>query len=543
MRPLLSIFLFLSLCFPISAQVDFVARLEFEAKFGAKNYITLFNSEGILGFRTIKETGSNPQLFFEVFQTNFDLQIDPIKRLPIRESHDLVGYDMDEDQLYVLFQKGSSIAGKDRYMIELTFKTNEVKEYNISNTLDMNLKEFYVMNGKGILMGISESLPVVQIYDMETGNVITTQGIYSKDTEILQLRKDQTLGVIDILISKRDQYKVKQVLILTFDLEGSKLREVNIGGLHDPKLEIIEGLLTPFQNYQQALIGTFGKQKQEAYQGIYYAEINEFGETIKKYYTLEDFENFYNYLPEKSRVRKIKSLEKSLKKGKIPDIKPVLSTREVISMGDAFLVYSDLFTANNPRYYPMDGMYANSMYRASPNINTMSNGAIGSNQELNYINKQNMINSSLFREGEYKFHAAQLLLLDKNGNIIWDNSLSLPSRTTTNPSKFGEVSLTGNKLHYMYLEDKDLALSYLYDGEVIFENEKFELKLIGENERIRETDGSSLILSWWYDNNYLLSGKQSIRFQDEDGRPKNKEVFFLTKVVVNGALFDPEDKN
>jgi hypothetical protein len=76
----------------------------------------------------------------------------------------------------------------------------------------------------------------------------------------------------------------------------------------------------------------------------------------------------------------------------------------------------------------------------------------------------------------------------------------------------------------MYLEEKKLALSYLYNGEVVFENEKFELELLDDMERIRETDVNGLTLSWWYDNNYLLSGKQSIRYQDEEGRAKNRRV-------------------
>lgn len=535
MRNLFSIYLFCLIYLPTTAQVDFVARLEFEAAFGDNNYMTLFNNDGILGFRTVKESGLNSKKIFEIFQTDYTLNASSIKKLPIKEGHDLIGYDTDENHFYVLFQRGNSIEGKDRYMIDLNLKSDEAKEFDTSNILNMDLKEFYVMNGKGIFMGISESLPVIQIFDMESGNIITTQGIYSKDTEILQLRKDQELGVFDVLISKRDQYKEKQISILTFDLEGSKLREVNIGSLNDPKLEIVEGILTPFQEYNQALIGTFGKQKQVAYQGIYLAEINEFGETIKKYYTLEDFENFYNYLPEKSRAKRIRSLEKSLKKGKTPDIKPVLSTREVITMDDGYLVYSDLFMANNPRYFPRDGMYANSMYTLTP-FNPMNSGQ---NMTENY----RLFNSPYlhdFREGEYKFYAAQLLKLDKNGRILWDNSLSLPNDMTNNPSKFGELSITGDKLHFMYLKEKKLALSYLYNGEVIFENKKFELELLDDKERIRETDEKSLKLSWWYGSNYLLSGKQSIRYQDEDGRPKNKDVFFLTKVTVNGALFNPE---
>lgn len=539
MRYILSIFLFCLLCRTASAQVDFVARLEFEAKFGENNYMTLLNTNGMLGFRTLKEPGLNSQMFFEMFQTDQNLNTSTLIKLPIKEGHELIGYDTDENHFYVLFQKGNSIEGKDRYLVDLDLKSNDAKEFDISNVLNMELKEFYVMNGKSIFMGISESLPVIQIFDMQSGNVITTQGIYSKDAEILQLRKDQELGVFDVLISKRDQYKVKQVSILTFDLEGSKLREINIGNLYDPKLEIIEGLLTPFEAYQQALIGTFGKQKQIAYQGIYYTKINEFGETIKKYYTLQDFENFYNYLPEKVRVKKIRNLEKALNKGKTPDIKPVLSTREVITMDDGYLIYSDLFRANNPKYYPRDGMYANSMYRIN-SFNPNYNNGMFTDPYFGARGGPFPSNMTNYRDGEYNFHAAHLFFIDKAGEIVWDNSLSLPSKLTNDPSKFGELSLTGDKLHFMYLEEKKLALSYLYKGELIFENEKFELKLLNPKERIRETDDNSLKLSWWYGNNYLLSGKQSIRYPDEAGRAKNREVFFFTKITVNGALFDPE---
>jgi len=522
-----------------TAQVDFVARLEFEAKFDESNYMTLLNTNGMLGFRTLKEPGLNSQKFFEMFQADHNLNTSTLIKLPIKQEHELIGYDTDENHFYVLFQQRNSIEGKDRYLVDLNLKSNDAKEFDISNVLNMELKEFYVINGKCIFMGISESLPVIQIFDMRSGNVITTQGIYSKDAKILQLRKDQELGVFDVLISKRDQYKVKQVSILTFDLEGNKLREVNIGNLYDPKLEIIEGVLTPFETYQQALIGTFGKQRQIAYQGIYFTQINEFGETVKKYFTLEDFDNFYNYLPEKARAKKIRTLEKALNKGKMPDIKPVLSTREVISMDHGYLIYSDLFMANNPKYYPRDGMYANSMYRIN-SFNPIYNNAMFTDPYFGVRGEPFPPNMTNSKDGEYNFHAAHLFFIDKAGQIVWDNSLRLPSRLTNDPSKFGELSLTGDKLHFMYLEEKKLALSYLYKGEVIFENEKFELKLLNEKERIRETDDNSLKLSWWYDNNYLLSGKQAIRYPDEAGRAKNREVFFLTKITVNGALFDPE---
>ena len=45
-------------------------------------------------------------------------------------------------------------------------------------------------------MGSADLRPVVQIFDIEANNVFTVQDIYSKETKILQLRKDSELSVL-----------------------------------------------------------------------------------------------------------------------------------------------------------------------------------------------------------------------------------------------------------------------------------------------------------------------------------------------------------
>lgn len=540
MKHLLPIFIFFTSSLTSMAQVDFVARIELNINLGESGYVTLFNNSGIIAFRTVNDKSNDSGLVFEIFQTNADLLSESIKKLSVKKNYELVAYDVNENLFYALFQNKNSPKGKDRYLIEIDLQTQKIEEFDISNILLMDLKEFYVMNGNVILMGVSESLPVIQIFEMESNNIITAQGIYSKNSEIMQLRKDQELGVIDVLISKLDQYKKKKVSILTFDLEGNKLRDVDVGSLENPKLEIVEGVLTPFQKYRQALIGTFGKRRKEASQGIFLAEINEFGEVNKKYYTLGDLKNFYNYLPEKIRNNRTQSLEKSMKKGKLPLIKNLFSTREVISQNGGFLIYSDLFAEINPSNSARNGLYTTSMYRGDGFVQNYNNPML-INQYLPSRGIPYYQNSNSFREGQFKFYAAHLLLLDNNGNVIWDNSLNLPNDITTNPNKFGEISLTGDKVHYLYLQDEKLALSYLYDGEVIFENKNFDIKLLSESERIGETDRNSLVLHWWYDNNYLLSGKQTVRYQDQKGVAKKKDVFFMTKIHVDGDLYQSEE--
>jgi hypothetical protein len=521
-------------------QLSFVERFELESQFQENDFMIINRPGGLIAFRSQPEKGFNLRNRFQYFLTDQDLNSDSLKEIRIKDNFDLVGYDLEGNYFYALMQRGTSTIAE-KYMIAINFETEEALEIPLDNIYPMELKEFFVLNRNAVFFGTADTRPIVQIYDIEANNVYTVQGIYSKETSILQLRKDSGLGIIDVLVSRRDKYKTKQVSILSFDEIGNKIREVNIDRLNDNNLEIVEGILTPINDYQQSVIGSFGQRRREAYQGIYIADINEFGEHNIKYYTMEDFRNFFNYLNEKQRERKLNELEKSFKKGVTPSIKPVFSTREVITTDRGFLIYSDHFNATNPRYIPRDGVYANDAYRFNPNrifFDGMNYGPAYGSQMFNTIRTGPY---SWQQEGEYKFVSAYFLYVDREGQVIWENALNLYNKFTRIPGKYGELSFDGNKLHYLYLDGIRLYMSYVKDGEVIFENQSFDIELLNENERIRETQELSLNFSWWYDNFYILSGKQLIRYLGPTGKEENKEVFFLTKIKVDGDLWVPED--
>ncbi|MFD2202073.1 transcriptional regulator [Shivajiella indica] len=542
MRPIFYLFLFAwtILSHTTYGQLSFVERFELESKFQENDFMIIKRPGGIMAFRSQPEKGFNLRNRFQYFLADHNLKSDVFKEIRIKDNFDLEAYDLEGNFFYALMQKGTT-AVSEKYLIEINLETEEATEISLDNVYPMELKEFFVLNRNAVFLGTADTRPIVQIYDIEANNVYTVQGIYSKETLILQLRKDSELGIIDVLVSRRDKFKTKQVSILSFDEIGTKIREVTIDGLNDNNLEIVEGLLTPIQEYQQSLIGSFGQRRREAYQGIYIADINEFGEYKLKYYTLEDFPNFFNYLNEKQREKKWNDLEKSFKKGVNPSIKPVFSTREVITTDRGFLIYSDNFNATNPRYIPRDGVYANDAYRFNPNrmyFDGTNYGPAYGSQLFNTI-RNSPYNWQV--EGEYKFISAYFIYIDKEGQVIWDNTFNLSNKITGIPGKFGELSFDGNKLHYLYLDGINIYMSYIKEGEVIFENQSFPIELINENERIRETQEYSLNFSWWYDNYYILSGKQMIRFLGESGKEETKQVFFITKIKVDGDLWAPED--
>jgi len=142
---------------------------------------------------------------------------------------------------------------------------------------------------------------------------------------------------------------------------------------------------------------------------------------------------------------------------------------------------------------------------------------------------------------EFSYISAHFVKLGEDGRVIWDNSATYDDLLTDYILPFGEIAVVGDEFYNAYIRDDKIRLSYFKNGEKIFDNLDFELELLNENERIAETNMESLQLVHWYDRYFLLTGTQRIRFQRENGQASSKEVFFFSKVLVAGDLFEPED--
>ncbi|MEX2513122.1 MAG: transcriptional regulator [Cyclobacteriaceae bacterium] len=509
------------------AQVQFTQRLEVSTDWADDDFIVIPKFNGMVAFRLTSDKPFGRKNLFQYVVSDFQLEAESPSQIVLEENYELVGFDLDDKYLYVLFNKGSQYT-PEKAIFEIDLERKVMVELSLTSILEMELQDFLVFNKKAVFMGKYEYRPVIQLLDITSKEVITVPGLFEKDARILQMRKDPDLNIFDVVMSRRDISKKKIVSILTFDTQGNKLREVKIDDLGNPSMEMVEGLLTSSYNYKQALIGPYGLRKKEAYQGLYFTKINEFGEYQNKFYTIPDFENFYNYLPEKARERRSRVMERRLNKGKEIPIRNVMVTREINDLNGYFLVYNDLFVSSSSRYLPRDGMYASNFYRMNPMMGGY--GGLYNPLWMDPRFRSSQVNN------QYKYLAAQFILMDEDGQIVWDNSINLDNTNKNEPVKFGEMSFNGNNLFYLYLDDLELVLNQIKDGEVVIENEPFELELIDENERISETKENSLQLHWWYDNYFLLSGKQKVKYQAEDGRQKTRDVNFFTKIKVDDFI-------
>ncbi len=519
------------------AQLKFIERFEVPSEMYEPNFEMTRIDDGIVAFRTVPEKGLNFRRKIQYFKTDFDLSPSKVIEFPVKEGFDIIGFDVDEGFLFLLLQKGYT-SNSEKYIFRINLDSGQAVEFNANNLLDMELIEFLVLDGKALFMGIAERNPVLQIFDLNESSVLTVQGIYNPDTKVLQLRKVPELMEIELVISREIKNRDKEILVNTYDLNGNLMREVRVDRFGGSDEEIIDGLLLPMNDYQQAMIGSFGYERRNTYLGMYIMDINEFGEHSFKLYTLEDFPNFFNYLDEKEKNKRDAEVMKDLEKDRTPTFRNIYSIRDVYSTDDAYVVYFDHFTMMNSRGNTRPGSYSPSSLYRYDRLNRLGYTPYFSDP----FYQNTFPNSSSFQvTTEFQYVSAHFAKIAKEGNVIWDNSSTYDDFTTTYSEPFGEMAVVGEDVYHMYVENLDVVLSFFRNGEKIFDNQHFELELVEENERIRDTDPESLRLVHWYDRYFLLSGNQRIRYQDESGKEQVREVFFITKILVDGDLYNPEE--
>lgn len=531
------LFLFLALvALPSVAQLQFKERLEVPTQTFDPAFELMRIPSGLVAFRTFQPRSLDADRVFEYYLTSEQLQSQGLVEVKIRKGFDLIGYDTDGDNLYVLFAKGET-ASAEKYVLHLDLSTQVGVEYDAANLLPMDLVEFLVLDQKAIFMGVSDTRPAVQIFSLEDKTVQTVQGIYGNESHVVQMLKLPEIQALEVVIRRRGPFKSQETLVLTFDLEGNLLRELKLDPLGDPDEEPLDGLLLTGENYGQTLIGAYGKEVRNYYKGMYLTQINEFGEQNTALYTLEDFPNFFNFLPEKQREKQQAAVVAQLEKGTVPSIRNAYAIRDVKEMEDRYLVYFDQFSVNSTRgpgtIAPPLASQRYRYDRASrmgyiPFYMDPYNPLAGPMQAYTLVT-------------EYTYKSAHFIEVAKTGQVIWDNAARYEDVTTSYPEAFAEVSVQGDDVFHLFLINDQIKLNYFRKGEKLLENEPIQLELDPTLGEIQYTDLESLRLLHWYGPYFLVSGIQKIRSTDAKGKEGVREVFFIHKLLLDGDLYVPNE--
>lgn len=520
------------------AQVEFKARFEVDSELYGPLFETVKFGKSLISFRTITPLTSGARKTFQYFETDSDLQSDGLIEYIVREGFDMIGYDQDDRFLYVLFQKGKG-QSVEKYILKIDLVAKTGFEFDAKSLVPSDLIEFLVMEDKAVLMGMSADRPVMQIFDLKEKSILTVQGIFADDTKIIQVRKMEDIQSIEVSMSRKGNFRSRELLINTYDMQGNLLREVKVDEFGEYGQEVLDGISVPDQEYQQLLAGSFGIQRTTVYQGMYLMDINEFGEYAFKLYTIKDFPNFFNYLEEKQKLKKDEAISKAIENEKKLAFPEVFAIRAIQETPDAYFLFFDHLKIVNGKGRVNSGLYSPAGFYRFDRLWRM-----GYNPTILDPYNPHQLAISTYQQiiPEYQYISAHLIKIGKEGNVIWDNAIRYNGMSLVYPNVFAQTAAIGEEVYHVYIDERLIKLSYLKKGEKFFEMIDFELKLLNDTERLVQTNPESLKIMHWYDRYFLISGTQEIRFINDKGMEDRREVFFLTKVSVDGELYVPMDQ-
>src|SRR5690554_6802264 len=209
--------------YPSRGQVQFVQRMELDTKWEDMDFIILTMENGLVGLRMIPGEGMRRERVLQYFTADHQLRSKELKQLAVKGFHHLLGFDLDGDLLYVLLQSGETPSAE-KLILEINLISGETLEIPMDAILNMELQEFFVLNRQAIFMGNMDYRPAIQVFNIANRHLTTIQGIYERDTRIIQMQKAPELEAFDVLISRRDRLRNKVVSLISFDMEGNKLK-------------------------------------------------------------------------------------------------------------------------------------------------------------------------------------------------------------------------------------------------------------------------------------------------------------------------------
>ncbi len=487
--------LLLLLLFPCLANAQATQELRTEIKV-RESSISKVEPIGNKGIITYGYKSNKKQLILELvtYDTNFKETFSTEIEIPKKHYFkSVINRDNSEQVFFVTASK------KDLTLVRYDVLTNNTQSKTFSLKKGFICKEAYEMYDIIYIIGTIKNIPTILAINRFSFalDYITIPG-ENKKRFINSYHADEMNSKLAVFYRDGKDMKSSEMYLVFIDKKGN-IENNPILLQRDPKYTIIDGKITWITENDFVISGTYGLDKSKMARGIYFSKWSNQEMQHISYQSFSDLENYFKYLSQKAEKRVEKSIKRKKEKGKEDFVKSLIATHPVVKFNDKYIYIGE-------SYYPT--------YRTE-SYTTMVNGSSVTQTR------------SVFDGFQYT-HGV-IIAFDENGNKIYDHCFEInlnfkPFTVITNirvnRDQTGKIKLiysSGNKIRTAEIgDDKVIEKSH---GILLTEN---------ENEKIKWT--ALTTSKYWYDNYFIIYGKQKIKDKTPEAEEKRRIVFFLSKV-------------
>lgn len=510
----------------VTAQVQQTERYEMVQK-NSDDYFTVISLEenGLVLVRQKNKYDGNKKLWEVVV---LDANLAEVHKFDVGINHrySLLGYEVDDHLLYLLFRTGETTRNSLELVEISTLKGQESARYEINPELDFKITHFNKVGPNIILGGYVTNEPAILLYEPASNSIKVIPGFFQKENELVDLRVNENNTFNSVLID-RSQRTDRKLVFKTFDSSGNLLLEDAVSLEEDRSLQT--SLTSRLQREELMLIGTFGSRQGKQSYGFFSVTVDPFSDQKVNYIHFGTLDHFLDYLSTK-RADKIKaSTRDAIADKREPSFSTYVMPFRIEETREGFIVLAEIYnpaSSMNPYYNSPYGRpyYGNPYYYYNP---FWPGYYPGMRMYRPYAYGDPMRNNDNIR-----MYSAVAIAFDPKGKVMWDHSIVLEEIKRPALEQVTDFYCDGENVHFIYKLESELKIKSisLEEGAATETTEK--IKLLEPSEEVRSEKELEDGVRHWYGNNFYVWGYHTVR---NPAKKENRvrDVFYINKIVVN----------
>ncbi|MEY3416592.1 MAG: hypothetical protein RL060_703 [Bacteroidota bacterium] len=516
-------------------------------------FVVPVGKEGIIVFNETKEKTAKGERAWSFKKLNTNLEESWVKSISIGKNLDYEKFYQDGLYTYILLVDGSSLKGAMASAFSGDFTIVKVdpiegKITTASGEIPFNttIADFKVTDDVAFFGG--ETMPTLNQVCVRTCLLQLTcmipvcfgGGEYKRDATLVTfnlknakqtipsqnykgssfttgLAIDTSNNTVLTVIGNKIDKKTTKTYLKEYSPNGELKRaiEVNPNGNN----ELIDASICKISDEEKLLIGTYSEPlaKQSfmmkvaqamapttsSYaEGVYISKFVSDKQKFMKYYSFNDFKNFYGYLGKDMENKIEKKIKKQKAKGKTVDVNYALLVHDIIVYNDQYIFLAEAYYKEYHTEY--------------------------------YTDAQGKQRSRRVFDG-YRYTHAVVAGMDKEGKMLWDNCFPIWNILTMELKERVKVVVKNSKVVLVYNYGGDLT-SKIIDGNKLENYNSIAIETNYDGDKVKENSGSDMF--YWYDDYFLAFGYQKIKNKktdvDNDGDKdikKKRNVLYMNKII------------
>ncbi len=509
-----------------NAQVEQTRRYELPKKM-SDEYFTVISLEedGLALVRERNKYDGNRKLW-EIIVLDDNLEEKSKTDLPVNQRNRLLGYEIDENRLFLLYRTGETTRNSLELIGVDTRTGKETVRYEINPELDFRITHFNKVARNIIFGGYVSNEPAILLYAPTDNSIKVLPGFFQKDNELVELRVNEN-NTFNVVLMDRSTRALRKIVYKTFDANGELLLEDIVSMEEDKTLQ--SSLSSTLKREELMLLGTWGDKQGKQSLGFYSLAVDPFAEQKINYQYFGTMDHFLDYLNPK-RAKKIReSTRDALNNGRRPSFTTYAMPFRIEENREGFIMLAEVYNASSNRspYYNSPygrPYYGNPYYYYNPFWPGYYPG-MRMYRPYGY--------GDLSRNSDnVKLYASVVAAFDAKGDLIWDHGIVLDNVKRPALEQVSDFYTDGRTLYLLYKKESELRIKQITLDSGNATETTQEIKLTEPADEIRSEKEYEDGVRHWVGNTFYTWGYQTIRNQEKKS-DRVRDVFYINKIVVH----------